>query len=314
MGSASELMSPRQVARALGVSESSLKRWCDRGLIEAVRTAGGHRKLMVSDVINFVRKNDHALVSPEVLRLPSITEKSRLGLDDAQSRLTDALLVGDVFLAKQIVLDLYLDKHSLATIFDDVVAEAFVEIGRRWECKTADVYQERRACTIIMRALDEIRRLQKPSHGTWSAIGGTLEPDRYILPTTMSELVLAGLGFSAQSLGVGIPASSMAKAIREIRPHLYWLSLSHIPDANACLGDVSTLANACSDAGAVLVVGGRAITADIRQRLECATVCDNMRQLESFAKSMQRLANRQTKPHSSGRKRRRTSSTKNPST
>ena len=36
-----ELVSPKQVAHAMGVSESSLKRWCDQGLIPTVRTAAG---------------------------------------------------------------------------------------------------------------------------------------------------------------------------------------------------------------------------------------------------------------------------------
>ena len=43
-------ISPRQVARAIGVGESTLKRWCDRGLIPMLKTAGGHRRLAVSDV------------------------------------------------------------------------------------------------------------------------------------------------------------------------------------------------------------------------------------------------------------------------
>lgn len=37
--------SPKQVARRLGVSESSVKRWLDQGVVPVLRTAGGHRRV-----------------------------------------------------------------------------------------------------------------------------------------------------------------------------------------------------------------------------------------------------------------------------
>jgi MerR family transcriptional regulator, light-induced transcriptional regulator len=62
---AAQLLSPKQVARALGVSESSLKRWCDQGLIATVRTAGGHRKMASAEVMRYIREHNLPLVSPE---------------------------------------------------------------------------------------------------------------------------------------------------------------------------------------------------------------------------------------------------------
>ena len=47
-----KLISPKQVARAIGVSESTLKRWCDRGLIPMTKTAGGHRRMEVEAVVD----------------------------------------------------------------------------------------------------------------------------------------------------------------------------------------------------------------------------------------------------------------------
>ena len=72
MSKSPDLVSPKQVARAIGVSESSLKRWCDQGLIKTVRTAGGHRKMDIAEVLRYVREQDHKLVSPEILGLPPV--------------------------------------------------------------------------------------------------------------------------------------------------------------------------------------------------------------------------------------------------
>ena len=54
------LLSPRQFAAAIGVSESSVRRWADGGQIKMTRTAGGHRKIARSEAIRFIRRTNSA--------------------------------------------------------------------------------------------------------------------------------------------------------------------------------------------------------------------------------------------------------------
>lgn len=44
------LMQVRQAARALGVHENTIRRWADRGLIEAVRLPSGVRRFRAEDI------------------------------------------------------------------------------------------------------------------------------------------------------------------------------------------------------------------------------------------------------------------------
>lgn len=286
MDSAVELLSPKQVARAIGVSESSLKRWCDQGLIETVRTAGGHRKMQTADVLRFVRENGHALVSPEVLGLPPASELAELGLSRGKPRLVDALLSGDELLARQIVFDLYLARHSISVICDEVLAGAFREIGDRWACHDAEVYQERRSCEICLRILFEIRKIQPPADGHWTATGGTIEGDLYSIPSTMAELVLRESGFRATALGTSIPVASLIKAVHETKPKLFWLSVSHIREDIDFIPRFAELSHACRVTGTALVVGGRALTDDLRQRMSYSAYCDTMQHMEGFARAL----------------------------
>lgn len=279
---------PKQVARALEVGESTVKRWCDKGLIETVRTAGGHRKLPVADVLRFIREQGHPLVAPEVLDLPHVSAHSELGLKHSRARLVDALLAGDETLARQIILNLSLAKHRISVICDEVVAAAFHDIGDRWACKQADVYQERRGCAIAFRLLLEWRRTQPRPDFDWPAVGGTIEGDEYVLPSAMAELVLREAGFHASLLGTSIPFASLVNAVRQMRPKLFWISVSHIIEPNDFLSEFSALYEACTTTGTALVVGGRALTEDLRQRMTYSAFCDTMQHLEAFAQTLRR--------------------------
>jgi MerR family transcriptional regulator, light-induced transcriptional regulator len=281
------LVSPKQVARAIGVSESSLKRWCDQGLIKTVRTAGGHRKMDIAEVLRYVRQQDHKLVSPEILGLPPASEHASTGLTHGGSRLVDALLAGDELVARQIVFDLYLAKHSRSAICDEVIAAAFREIGDRWECHDADVYQERRACEIALRVLFDLRRVQQVPEKKWLATGGTIEGDLYSLPSAMAELVLRDCGFYATSMGTSIPFASLVKAVQETKPKLFWLSVSHIREGLDFVTEFAGLSQACVVTGTALVVGGRALTDELRQRMTYSAYCDTMQHLEAFATTLQ---------------------------
>lgn len=289
------LVSPGQAARAIGVSESSLKRWCDQGLIAAVRTAGGHRKMAVSEVLRFLREQGQTLECPEVLGLPPVGDQAALSLARARPRLVEALLAGEELVARQIVLNLYLGKHALSVIFDEVVAFAFHDVGDRWACQAADVYQERRGCEIMLRILFEIRRVLPVPNGRFVAIGGTIEGDEYALPTAMAELVLREAGFCATSLGTGLPFSSLISAVRETRPRLFWLSVSHIRGGLDFPAQFATLSAACADAGTALVVGGRALVDSLRLRMTYSAFCDTMQHLEAFAETLFRSLERDRK-------------------
>ncbi len=200
-----------------------------------------------------------------------------------------ALLGGDEPVARQVIFDLYLARHALCEIFDQVIAAAFQEIGERWACREADVYQERRACQIALRILGELRKLlPPPSLKGWLAIGATIEGDPYALPTAMAELVLRGCGFQATSLGPSIPVASLVAAVHQLRPKLFWLSVSYLGDGLDFVTRFAELSKACAATGAALVVGGQALTEDLRQKMAYAAYGDTMQHLEGFARALRR--------------------------
>lgn len=120
---------PKQVARALGVSESSIKRWVDSGKIEAVRTAGGHRKVLLSSIVQLARDQGYTIVRPEVLGLAA--ESSKCNLQDARDQLLETLIDGDESASQAIIEPLYHNGLTMVEIADHVLAPVFHEIGSR---------------------------------------------------------------------------------------------------------------------------------------------------------------------------------------
>ncbi|MCE9607069.1 MAG: B12-binding domain-containing protein [Planctomycetia bacterium] len=298
-----DLISPSRAARAFGVSESSLKRWCDDGLIPVVRTAGGHRKLAASDLLQFAREQKRPLAAPDVLGLPALRERSAAGLHRLRPEFTKALLAGDERRALQIVLDLFVADHSPAVICDEVIAGAFREIGERWSCREAEVYQERRGCEIVIRILYELRRLLPASSSSRTALCATLNGDHYLLPPAMAETVLLTAGFHAVSLGHHIPTASLTSAVERIRPEVLCLCVSSVADEHEFVADIDLLAKACERRRTALVVGGRALNESLRTRLNYAAYCDTMRQLETLARVLIGKRPRRTKSAAAGQHR-----------
>jgi MerR family transcriptional regulator, light-induced transcriptional regulator len=282
-----KLVTPKQVAQAINVSESSLKRWCDQGLLTAIRTAGGHRRLALEDVFQFLRKSGQQLVRPELLGLPSNTGQSTVVIGRAREQICDALVAGDEDQCRRIVLDLYLAGHSTAEICDEVLATAFRDIGDLWECGDVSVYRERLACEICFKVLHELRMaVRTPPAEAPKAIGGTLEWDPYRLPTTMIEIVMRELGWKATSLGTRLPAATIADAVRDNRPRLLWISASCVESMPDFLQQFAHLHSVATETGTAVVVGGRALTGDIRQKMDYSAYGDNLRHLVMFASSM----------------------------
>lgn len=282
-------LSPKQVARAIGVSESSLKRWCDRGLIRMELTAGGHRRLPIDAVVAFLRDSGRGVVEPEVLGLPATTGKTQWTLDRAAERLKDALVKGDETVCRQIVLDLYLAKHSLSSICDEVLSRCFHDIGDLWQCGDVEVFEERRACEISTRLVHELRRLLPPPPADAPlAAGGTLDGDPYTLACSMAELVLRDLGWNAVPLGNRLPFSTLAAAVKKTRLKLLWLSVSAIRDEQRFAEEMNQLFEIASEHGTALALGGVALTEDVRRAIKFSVHCDTYQHLEAFSETLYR--------------------------
>lgn len=254
------ILSPRELAEAVGVSESSIKRWADEGMVQVTRTAGGHRRIPVEEAIRFVRTSHLRLVKPEILGLSELAAVAGEPVAAAEEadRLFGYLRAGEGARARGLLLSLYLNGRSVAEIADGPLRQAMERVGELWQRSPAGVFWEHRATDIAIQALSQLRALlPSPRPGALVAVGGAPAGDPYILPSLAVAAVLRDAGVAATNLGPETPVHALLQAVESLRPRVTWLSVSSADEPESLSRELRRLLEALENRGATLVVGGR---------------------------------------------------------
>ena len=280
-------LSPKELAQAIGVSESSLKRWVDEGVIAANRTSGGHRRIPRNAALAFVRQRGYPLLRPDLLGLEDLGGVP--GGDGARTGLHAALLEGRGGEALRLVLQRFVAGESVAALIDNDMAPAMRAIGDLWQHDEAGIFIEHRAVDICTQILDRLRALLPgPASGAPLAVGGGPEDDPYTLPSLMAATVLAAEGWRVMNLGAHAPAGVLARAAADNRARLVWLALSVMDGPGGVVRHTEEVLGALHAAGAeaVLVVGGPACRATGIQPPAPARLAESMPELAGLARGL----------------------------
>lgn len=282
-------LSPRQVAEAIGVSESSLKRWCDSGQIPTRRTAGGHRRIPINGLVSFLRRKGFDAKRPDLLGLPAGAHRDERAVRDVAPGFRRALVAGDADRVTSTLTGLYLAGHGTASLCDTLLAPTFREVGNEWKSGDVEIYQERRAVEIVQRALVQWQKLfPSPGEDAPIALSATLSGDPYTLPTAMIELVLREHGWQATALGPNHPAHTLRTAIDHLSPRLMCVDVSSIADEAAFVSEYTSLYEHARARDVAVAVGGRALSTALRTRIRYAAYCESMAELVGLAESLWR--------------------------
>jgi MerR family transcriptional regulator, light-induced transcriptional regulator len=297
----SRYVSTAQVAKAIGVSVTTVKRWVDEGILPAHRTPGGHRKLFMTDVLRLVRQG--SLPAADFSQL--IPRSKNVNLRDSESiraQLLEAVLAPDSELVKALLFGAYQSGFSMELLADSVISPVMTRIGHDWEMGRLEVMHEHRATQALMAVLYEMRgQLRIASDGDRPvAVGGAPESDHYILPSLLAKLVLLDCGWDAINLGPHTPMSAFETAIAEIKPSLLWLSVMHLEDSEKFLSDYRSMYQFAERNGIAVAVGGRGLNEVIRRQMPYTTYGDNLSQLAAFARNLHPVASRPKRGRPSG--------------
>ena len=248
-------LSPRDFAKAIGASESSVKRWVDDGAIPASRTTGGHRRIAVQDAIDYVRKHGIMVVRSDLLGLPEIRQAA--GGDVVAAQLARALSEGQAEETRSLLLSSYMDGRTIASLCDGPIRDAMTRIGEMWTDDPRGVFIEHRATSICMEALDIMRVSIIPTAKGPQAVGAACSGDSSVLPSLMAATVLESEGFRAVNLGADTPIDAFQHAVEHHAPTLTWLSVNHLTDQRSLTRDLRILIPWLGERRVQIVIGGR---------------------------------------------------------
>lgn len=215
-------MTTKNVAKVLGVSESSVKRWIDDGLLKAEKTPGGHRRVSVSDLDQFIQTTGK-----------KVKDKSRIGVPDSISLETFSdifkhfslsLRNGDVLLMRAIIRKMMLEGNTIDVVIDRLVFPAFKEL----RSKCAHPSEE---CLVLHRATDMIRHIldlqnqEVEADSVSKIVLADLGYDIDGLPTFLAEASVRGLCSPVQ-LGTSVPEEVVVGSLDRMAVHAVFLSAS----------------------------------------------------------------------------------------
>lgn len=249
-------LSTSEFAKALGVSDSSVRRLADTGELEIHRTRGGHRRIPVSEAVRYIRDTRAPVLKPELLGLEVASQEA--GRESAADRMLQVLEEGHASSVIGLMQWLYASGMNIAELCDGPIASAMHKIGDRWPHDKRAIFVEHRATILCGRALNQLRlSIPEPDEDAPKAIGGAMSGDMYLLPTLIASLVMYESGFNEINLGPNTPLDVLADAVIDESPNLVWLSIAEPFRSKSQLAEVHKLADVAQQHKTTFVIGGR---------------------------------------------------------
>ena len=280
-------LTTKEVARLLQVSEATVKRWADDGLLHSSKTAGGHRRFSTQSIAS-LRREKGIGTAPA---LPRSTKKGRTPNLGSSVRLTELLLEGREKEVAALLIHAYMEGQSLVALFDTTITEAMHEVGELWFRGTITVADEHLASRVVLSALQALRSVVVPAGSTgMKAICCGIEGDLHELPVHLAEIILETEGLDTKNLGPNTPLFSLREMVTRQRPQLVCISARSIADLDRATSEYAQLRKLTARLGASVVIGGEGFRDPaIRQRFPCDFYAEHFAGLARFVKP---LANR----------------------
>jgi len=284
-----EGISPKDFAATIGVSESSVKRWVDQGLLRAIRTAGGHRRISPEEAARWIR--EHRIQAAKVERLGDELELAS-GAEALRSHVEafyEHLNAGRGDEARSMALRLFLAGHTIAALADALIAPAMARIGALWQHGDEGVFVEHRATDLavhVVKELDGAAIDQRARKRGVAAVCAALEGDSYALPPMLCAATLGEIGFKPTNLGPSTPTAVIELAAERLEAQVVCLSVSVMPPP-PLVSQVGALVQRLRAKGTRVAVGGRHVdTLGLLASSEGLYIGPSMTSLAHWARSV----------------------------
>ncbi len=275
----------KEVARLCRVSDATVKRWEDAGLLRSERTSGGHRRFRAEEIARFQREQGLGLKTRngDESAVQAATRR-RINTNQSNSSLFHSLVVGCEEEAANILIGAHLRGAVLTKIFDDTVCPAMRRIGELWYNGDLSITQEHIATRVVSNAVFKLRNvLPVPKMNGELAMCCALEGDFHELPTHLAQTVLENEGWEVLNFGASTPLYSLTEEVLHHAPKLICISATMVGDVERLSRDYKIFTEQIGKLKIPIVFGGRAFADEqIRRRFPADLYARSFAELVNF--------------------------------
>jgi MerR family transcriptional regulator, light-induced transcriptional regulator len=194
-----------QLARMLGVNESTVKRWIDRGLLNSVRTPGGHRRIRESDLQAFLASQDKARKHSYVL-----ARRHKEVTTEPWRKYYELHYGRNPHKAREYLTASFIALGSVRQVITTIIAPMLVEVGEAWNRGEIDIADEHRMTFLVRSDLLTLSTLlPSPKRGAPRALFACVPEDNHELALVLLSLVAQEAGWNTTVLGINVPAQQI---------------------------------------------------------------------------------------------------------
>jgi excisionase family DNA binding protein len=287
----SRCLTTREVARLCRVSDATVKRWEDGGLLKSERTSGGHRRFRAEEIARFQREKGLGLKrchgDTSVVTATTRRRDSRIF---SGSTLFHLFMCGCEEEAANLLIGEYLHGKSLAEIFDDSVCPAMRQIGELWSEGEITVTEEHLATRAACNAVHKLRNaLPVPEISGELAMCCAAEGDFHELPTFLVQIIFENEGWEVMNFGANTPLYCLAEEALQHAPKAICIAATIISDIERLSRDYKNFTAQTEELGISIILGGRAFSDNQTRRRFCAgRFAQSFAELAEFARNLAR--------------------------
>ena len=277
----------------MGVSEASVKRWADGGLLPTARTIGGHRRFRPEDVAAFKRTRlseeraggiKRALIARADEQLQEAESKAPVSEESLADATFDALLDGREEEVSALIVNLYLRGQRAAFIADKILCPPMRRVGELWHKGELTIAQEHLATRTAMAALQNLQSLLRTAvKDRMLALCCSIEDDFHEFPVQIAAITLQASGLEVLNLGLSMPFHALKEALERFQPRVVCVASTVLNGLDRAAREYAEFHREAERRGALVVLGGAGFAdAEVRRRLPADLHAKSFSQLEEF--------------------------------
>ena len=277
-----------EVARLCRVSDATVKRWEEAGLLKSERTSGGHRRFRAEEVARFQREQGLGLKQSHGDE--SVTKTTNRARDKkvySDSAFLRSLIDGGEEVATNFFITAHLEGKPLTEIIDRFICPAMREIGELWHREEISVTQEHLATRTVISAMYKLRSaLPVPEMKNGLAVCCAMEGDLHELPTLLAQITVENEGLEVINFGAATPLYCLADEVVRYSPNFVCISGAVINDLERLSRDYRDFREKIAKLGIPILLGGRVFEDEhIRNRFKREFYARSFTDLAEFARN-----------------------------